>query len=266
MALYSDDHAVGPTNAAWLQQSLDLFSSLLARVGLRLNFQKSVVMMCQSGFIHTGLSQIAHHRQISGDGTTFHARQNVHVHCPVCNTRLLKTSLAQHLLAKHHLNTDALAPPCPEFLPSHPIQWYTIVWPSIATTQPCPAGCKYSAPNLVALLHHFRTRPPAGFHPHYPGRTPFPKYPNCLLQARNVQDHSHQCSKDCALHMKLRFQHERFVANYLASSHRFTLLAQPLPKVTTYKYLGCLLTSNDSDWPTLYHNLSKARQQWACIL
>lgn len=187
------------------------------------------------------------------------------MHCPKCNTRLLKTFLTQHLLAKHHINPDALGPPRPEFLPSLPIQKYTLDWPSIEPIQPCPAGCEYNAHNPVALHRHFRTRHPQDFiHITREGH-PFPKCPNCLLQARNVRDHTHLRSKDCALHTKRRFQREQFVANYLASSHTFSLSDQPLPKVTTYRYLGRLLTSNDSDWPTLYHNLSKARRQWSCI-
>jgi transaldolase len=35
--------------------------------------------------------------------------------------------------------------------------------------------------------------------------------------------------------------------------------------VETFRYLGLLLASNNSDWPTLYYNLKKAQQCWGMI-
>ena len=43
----------------------------------------------------------------------------------------------------------------------------------------------------------------------------------------------------------------------------------PLQMVTTFKYLGCIMTANISNWPALFTNLQKARKKpttLACIL
>ena len=50
---------------------------------------------------------------------------------------------------------------------------------------------------------------------------------------------------------------------------KFYAYGQELERVETFKYLGRLLSSMDSDWPALYSNLKKARQKWArlsCLL
>jgi hypothetical protein len=36
-------------------------------------------------------------------------------------------------------------------------------------------------------------------------------------------------------------------------------------KVTTFKYLGCIIAATGSDWPAVYHNLCKARTKWGML-
>lgn len=45
----------------------------------------------------------------------------------------------------------------------------------------------------------------------------------------------------------------------------FTLNGIPLERVRSFKYLGRILTDTNSDWPSLYHNLLKARRRWALV-
>jgi hypothetical protein len=45
----------------------------------------------------------------------------------------------------------------------------------------------------------------------------------------------------------------------------FQIRDQPIETVTTFKYLGRILTSRDNDWEAAYRNLKKAKQRWATI-
>jgi hypothetical protein len=45
----------------------------------------------------------------------------------------------------------------------------------------------------------------------------------------------------------------------------FTLDGTVLGKTGSFKYLGRIMSENDSDWPALQKNLTKARQRWASI-
>jgi hypothetical protein len=45
----------------------------------------------------------------------------------------------------------------------------------------------------------------------------------------------------------------------------FSVHGIPLESVSTFKYLGRLLSSTDDDWPTIYKNLSKARKRWGMV-
>lgn len=53
--------------------------------------------------------------------------------------------------------------------------------------------------------------------------------------------------------------------NYLANQTPFTAAGQPIDKVHSFRYLGRPIAASNSDWPALYRNLQKAKQQWAYI-
>jgi hypothetical protein len=40
---------------------------------------------------------------------------------------------------------------------------------------------------------------------------------------------------------------------------------RPIEMVTTFKYLGRILTSRDNDWEAAYWHMKKAKQRWATI-
>jgi hypothetical protein len=45
----------------------------------------------------------------------------------------------------------------------------------------------------------------------------------------------------------------------------FQIRDQPIETVTSFRYLGCILTSIDSDWTTARENLQKAQRRWTLI-
>jgi len=265
VSLYSDDHALASSDAPWLQEALTCLTDLLARIGLRVNNSKSVVMSCHPGFIHTGISTEAYNRRVTGEGPTFRDRQRAHVTCPDCGIRITRASLLRHLQSQHQRNPDTFAPPLPDFLPTHVPRHYRVDWPRIETHKPCPTGCPYQAITPTGLRRHFRSRHPRDFiHVTREGE-PFPKCPLCLIQARYALDLRHHRSRDCQTHAARRQQRDRFIHAYLEAQTTFTLHDTVLEKVTSYRYLGRVLATNDNEWPTIYRNLQRARQQWARI-
>jgi hypothetical protein len=45
----------------------------------------------------------------------------------------------------------------------------------------------------------------------------------------------------------------------------FTVNGMPLKQVNTFKYLGHVLDKKDNDWPTINHNIKRARIAWGRI-
>ena len=51
----------------------------------------------------------------------------------------------------------------------------------------------------------------------------------------------------------------------LAGTIRFEASGDELGVVDTFKYLGRLLSSLDSDWPAVHRNLTRARKRWGSV-
>ena len=69
----------------------------------------------------------------------------------------------------------------------------------------------------------------------------------------------------CEGHARRRQQAKRNQAARAAQAVNFTLDGTVLGKTGSFKYLGRIVSENDSDWPALQKNLTKARQRWASI-
>jgi hypothetical protein len=65
--------------------------------------------------------------------------------------------------------------------------------------------------------------------------------------------------------MKRRDRRAAERAAYEATGVVFHLNNVQLEKVDTFRYLGRLLSYNNSDWPTLFYNLKKAQQRWGMV-
>ena len=50
------------------------------------------------------------------------------------------------------------------------------------------------------------------------------------------------------------------------SERDFRAYIRPLETVTSFKYLGRVLTTGDEDWPAMVGNLKKARKSWARLI
>ena len=95
---------------------------------------------------------------------------------------------------------------------------------------------------------------------------PYPKCDRCDLHISprtNLAQHQHTASCRHGAAKKRR----RAAKLALARSQQVVISVDgvPLRKVRNFKYQGCVLSETNSDWPTVYRNLKRARQKWAVI-
>jgi hypothetical protein len=94
----------------------------------------------------------------------------------------------------------------------------------------------------------------------------YPKCPLCNFQFNpNTPTHAHQASKECRAGSDRKRCRQVLREIRAAMEEVFTLNGIPLEHVWSFKYLGCILTDTNSDWPSLCHNLLKARGRWALV-
>jgi hypothetical protein len=148
-----------------------------------------------------------------------------------------------------------------------PPQHYTVSFPSHAVACECSVGyCEATLHTRAGLRAHFnRHHWNDTVHIQEESLAPFPKCPQGGLQTRLLNTR-HYNSQACRDGIARRRQRTAQLQAFEADSVNFHLNAAPLEKVTTYLYLGRILTYNNSDWPTLYRNLRKAQSRWAMIV
>ena len=54
-------------------------------------------------------------------------------------------------------------------------------------------------------------------------------------------------------------------AKYKAQETHISIHGTPLQTVTSFKYLGRIMSANNNDWPAIYANLAKARRKWSTL-
>ena len=50
-----------------------------------------------------------------------------------------------------------------------------------------------------------------------------------------------------------------------STERAFDAYGKPLETVSTFKYLGRVMTAGDDDWPAVAVNLVKLRKSWGCL-
>ena len=112
------------------------------------------------------------------------------------------------------------------------------------------------------MRRHFRSRHSfAGVR--FPGEGELVSCPHCDLKVLSLDRHigSKVCEK-AAERARKRCQ---VTANREADQVVFTIGDQPIQKVSTFKYLGRILSANDDDLPAVVANVRCARQRWGQV-
>jgi hypothetical protein len=84
----------------WLQSTMDILATLFEGIGLRMNPNKTKVMMCVLGNIRLAHTEAAYHAQQQGPVNPTAKRH--WVECNVCGVSLVAGSLHSHLETQHN--------------------------------------------------------------------------------------------------------------------------------------------------------------------
>ena len=257
---YADDGRLADTSAPVVQKGLDLFGELFARVGLKINPNKTKVMICVPPTPYGRQSPIAYKRRYDQTLESYSERQAHHVPCPECNRKVRISSLPNHKRNIHKIYTPPqhileleTGPPCT----------YTV---SIRTAQgtrvPCPVpGCPAIPVSRFHMRAHFcRMHPTDTIVVKEEG--PLPRCPNCQMFLFKV-DERHLRSETCrklTLQSRSR-QHAREVQRAVQDVS-FTVNGKNIETVSEFRYLGRILSDNDLDDAAIQARLAKAQQCW----
>ena len=134
--------------------------------------------------------------------------------------------------------------------------------------QECPVeGCRGRAVTRTAMRIHF-------LHRHVrktgiileEGNLPHPRCPRCdMLVPWNSLKGRHVTIAQCAKGVEQKIL--RLVAEEMRESmvRSFQAYGRPLETVTSFKYLGRIMTASDNDWLAVVGNTRKNRKSWVCL-
>ena len=262
---YADDGLIASRDSEWLQQSIDVLTDLFARVGLKTNTTKTKAMICTPGYIATQMSDQQYRRRMRGTGQTYRERQRRRVECSLCNRNLAAASLPSHMLSQHGVVHQDNQPAPPE----EQARDYRVSFPPHLDSIECPVDvCRETIKGKRHNLRkHFVHR-----HPDdticilEEGQHPLTKCPRCGMHVNyRALNSTHPTSQLCADGLARRRQRAAELEVRKAREHVFTACGTPLENVSSFKYLGRVLTSTDDDWPAMYANLGKARKRWGAV-
>jgi hypothetical protein len=101
VAFFVDDGLVGSRDPVWLQGALNVLAILFESISLRMNLDKTKVMMCTPGNIQVAHTEEAYHTQQYGQVNP--TAKHHQVECNICGMSLAAESLHSHLETKHDM-------------------------------------------------------------------------------------------------------------------------------------------------------------------
>jgi hypothetical protein len=256
---------------------LDLYTDGFARVGLRMNAEKTKAMTMAGGNVIGNLSEKAIRRRVEGVGLSYRERGAQKVICELCGTQVNYQSLKIHQTRRMcksgratyqttttnnvvNTSTEELLELEEEDTPSE----YVFSVNGITMTQ-CPVPrCPVKPVTRRTMRVHFRN-----VHNQdtviVEEEGLLPRCERCGLFQREVGP-KHQQSADCVLWTAIRKKRADDKVNKKAVRETaFNVQGMPIENVTEFKYLGRVVNNKDDDRPTVMENLKKARMKWGRI-
>ena len=98
------------------------------------------------------------------------------------------------------------------------------------------------------------------------GTPPQPRYPRCnIMVPWRVLNKRHLTTSQCAKGAEQKRQQMAEEDLRESAGRAFQDYGGPLEMVTSFKYLGQVLTAAKENWPEVVGNLRKARKSWSWI-
>ena len=275
---YADDGLLISEDPIQLQQMLDLYIDGFARVGLKMNAEKTKAMIMAGGKVIGKLSKQAICRRVEGVGLSYRERLTQKVICELCGTQVNQQSLKIHQARRVcksgratyqptttnnvvNMSTEELLELEEQDLP--PSEYVLSVNGERATQCPVP-NCPVKPVTRRTMRVHFRN-----VHNEdtliVEEEGVLPRCERCGLFQREVGI-KHQQSADCISWTAIRNKRADDKVNKKAMKDTvFNVQGMPIENVTEFRYLGRVVNNRDDDRPTVIENLRKARIKWGRI-
>ena len=268
VAFYADDGRIGGENPEAVQRSLSKFVDLFARMGLQMNAVKTEAMVSTPAVKPTRIREGAYRRKLEGRGPEYAERSTVTMQCPIagCGKVMQKRSIARHIRNQH----PGVPPPRLELedilSPVRPVrQVYNVERLQGGQGKyGCPViDCGYECGTSTQLRRHFMYRHPDD-HLQVTGEGIYVKCPACSkmvkepISARHLQ--SKLCRAGAARNMAKR--HQQASTDARSAPFIMSVGNQALRYVGEFKYLGRVISHDDSDLLACVRNIQRARQKW----
>jgi len=260
---YADDGELWDNDPVRLQSALSSMETLFLRMGLRVNGSKTQALTTIPTIATTAISAVAYKRRMEGVGDTYRARKQLRTICPICDAAMQMRSIKRHYQLKHP-GVRIPTPANPFLLQNPDFDEYTITAYDKQAPIQCPVpSCGVTVKGgWYAIRRHFLFR-------HHDIEI--------TVAEEGRQPRCHECGFQCAPpHAK--HQRSRLCIGSRARNLRRSLTQQiiiartaapvmtagdtNLAQVTSFKYLGRWMSSDDSDSMAVTQNIAKARARW----
>ena len=98
--LYADDGVLCGNDAEKIQFLLDIFTTNFARIGLKMNVEKTKSLIMNGGKMSQKLSNIAYNRMVTNTGLSFQEKQKEDITCELCGIQLKAGSIKTHQITQ----------------------------------------------------------------------------------------------------------------------------------------------------------------------
>jgi hypothetical protein len=271
---YADDGCLYGNNGPLVQKHLDFLAASFAALGLKMNAKKTEAMIMTGHRDKVHYSKSAYCRLVTGEGETYREKQKEKVACKLCGSVVELRSMKRHQLTGRckkgrktfvaevdsEVEVEAAEVSAGEWEEPEELE---VSMSGIGMMAQCPKiGCIYSTDQYRAMREHVANRH-LGDTLHIPETGRVPQCTSCGISGKFVQGAKHQNSQNCKIrtaHLEKRFAHK---VQEVAKQFVFTVNGKPIKTVLEFRYLGRVVTENDSDAATISRSIQRARGKWA---
>jgi Reverse transcriptase (RNA-dependent DNA polymerase) len=253
---YADDGRLAGFSAQAVQEGLDLFQSIFARVGLQLNPVKTKAMVSLCTLFPRSLSTVAYKRRFDHSLPSYQQRKAMKIACQLCNKPIRSENMGKHLFYKHGKSPNPFDYNSPL---TEPVVTYTVNY--VHDSIPCPiSGCPAVPVNWCHMREHFARRHPTAIIINS-NEGLLPQCFECGRFLHSIND-AHLASRACRELAARRFAWTQFDNYKRAVNTVFFVNSSPIETVSKFKYLGRFLSSDDRDDFAVETNIRKTRLRW----